>query len=96
VRYMYFGLMHQRRLLNGYSGFFPRSYRERAALLKDPPTWPEEAWAALAPATHALVHSGAWDDSRRTTIGEWLEGHGARVLAAHGDAVLWQLPTTSR
>jgi hypothetical protein len=91
LRYMFFGLMHQRRLLNGYSGFFPRSYRDRAALLKDPPARPDDAWAALAPATHVLVHSGAWDDGLRTTIGEWLEGHGARVLATRGDAVLWQL-----
>ena len=92
LRYMYFGLMHQRRLLNGYSGFFPPSYRGRAAVLKDPPAAPEAAWAALGPATHVLVHTGAWDDSRRTTIGSWLEGHGARVLATRGEAVLWQLP----
>ncbi len=94
LRYMYFGLMHERRLLNGYSGFFPLSYRNRAALLKDPPAAPEAAWAALAPATHVLVHTGAWDDSRRTTIGEWLEGHGARRLAARDGAVLWQLPAS--
>ncbi len=37
------------------------------------------------------AHSGAWDDGLRTTMGEWLEGHGARVLATRGDAVLWQL-----
>ncbi len=92
LRYMFFGLGHQRPLLNGYSGFFPPSYRHRAELLKIPPAAPEAAWAALGPATHALVHTGAWDDSRRTTIGDWLEGHGARVLAARGGAVLWELP----
>jgi hypothetical protein len=88
---MSFSLMHQRRLLNGYSCLLPRSYRDRAAALENPPARPDEAGAALAPATKVLVHTGAWDDGLRTTIGEWLEGHGARVLATRGDAVLWQL-----
>lgn len=92
LRYMYFGLDHGRRLLNGYSGYFPPSYRSRAALLTDPLAAPDQAWAALAPATHVLVHTSAWNDGRRTTIGAWLESHGARIMATRGEAVLWQLP----
>lgn len=94
LRYMYFGLTHRRRLLNGYSGFFPPSYRDRAAVLENPLANPEAAWAALAPATHVLVHASAWNDGRGATIDAWLQSHGARVMATSSDAVLWQLPVT--
>ena len=92
LRYMFFGLAHGRPLLNGYSGVFPRSYLERAALLKNPAASPGAAWAALTPATHVVVHTGAWDDAQGAAIGEWLARGGARVIAERDGAVLWHLP----
>ena len=94
LRYMFFGLAHERPLLNGYSGVFPPSYRRRAALLADPPANSAGAWEALEPATHVLVHTGAWDDDRRTRIGQWLAAHGASAVVERDGAVLWHLPST--
>jgi hypothetical protein len=91
LRYMFFGLAHGRPLLNGYSGVFPQSYRERVARLVNPLADPDAAWAALAPATHAIVHSRAWDDGRGTAIGAWLARHGAVVIAERDGAKLWHL-----
>lgn len=92
LRYMFFGLAHRRPLLNGYSGVFPRSYLERRAMLQDPLADPEAAWAALAPATHVVVHTGAWSDDRGAAIGRWLAGRGARPIAERDGAKLWHLP----
>lgn len=96
LRYMFFNLGHGRPLLNGYSGVFPLSYMARARVLRDPPADPEAAWSALAPATHVVVHTGAWNDSRRETIGEWLHAHGAELITAHEGAMLWRLPAPPR
>jgi hypothetical protein len=94
LRYMFFGLAHARPLLNGYSGIFPPSYRTRAAVLVNPQAAPDAAWAALAPATHVVVHGRAWDDDRGTAIGDWLAGRGARVIAERDGAKLWHLPSS--
>ncbi len=91
LRYQYFGLMHGRPLLNGYSGYFPRSYRDRVATLANPLAQADAAWAALAPATHVVVHARAWSDERGTAIGAWLASRGAVVIAAHDGAKLWHL-----
>src|SRR6185503_13322725 len=49
---------HRRPLVNGYSGFFPRSYLDRAGALKDVTANPQRAADVLRAtgATHALVH----------------------------------------
>ena len=91
LRYMYFQLSHGRPLLNGYSGYFPRSYRHRVARLVNPLTDPEAAWAALAPATHVVVHGRAWNDDRGTAIGAWLASRGASLIAERDGAKLWHL-----
>ena len=96
LRYMFFGLRHRRRLINGYSGVFPPSYRTRVPLLADPPASPDAAWAALVPATHVVVHTRAWNDSRRETIGEWLHAHGAELITDVEGAMLWRLPAPPR
>ncbi|GAB4137400.1 MAG: hypothetical protein Tsb009_04930 [Planctomycetaceae bacterium] len=37
TRWMYFGTFHRRRMLNGYSGYFPETYREFKRAMKDFP-----------------------------------------------------------
>jgi len=91
LRYQYFQLSHGRPLLNGYSGHFPRSYRNRVARLVNPLADPDAAWAALAPATHVIVHGRAWNDDRGTAIGAWLASRGASVIAEHDGAKVWHL-----
>ncbi len=94
LRYMYFGLAHERRLLNGYSGFFPPSYLERRANLRDPSADWDRAWSALSPATHVVVHGQALDAPQVQAIGTWLAGRGARMIAARDGAQLWHLPSS--
>ncbi len=91
LRYMYFGLMHERRLLNGYSGFFPPSYVRRAANLRDPSADWDRAWSALSPATHVVVHGQAFDRQRGQAIGTWLASRGAWMIAERDGAQLWHL-----
>ena len=91
LRYMFFGLAHGRPLLNGYSGVFPQSYRDRVARLGNPLADPDAAWAALAPATHVVVHGRAWNDDRGTAIGAWLASRGASLIAERDGAKLWHL-----
>ena len=92
LRYMYAGLAHQRRLLNGYSGVFPPSYRARIVPLRAPWNNAVGAWQALSPATHAVVHGDAWEPAQADAVVRWLADGGARLLASVGSDSLWQLP----
>ena len=92
----HFGLVHGRPLLNGYSGVFPPSYRARVAALRTPWNDFARAWQALAPATHAVVHEGAWNPEQATAVRAWLESRGAQLIAVHEGAHLWQLPSAGR
>ena len=57
----------------------------------NPGAAPDAAWAALAPATHVLVHERAWADDRGTAIHAWLASRGASVIAERDGAKLWHL-----
>ncbi len=92
LRYMYAGLFHGRRLLNGYSGVFPPSYVTRAGALRTPWASPEAAWSALAPAEYVVVHGAAWSSGDADSVRQWLRDGGAKVMAAVGEASVWQLP----
>jgi hypothetical protein len=84
LRYMYFSAAHGKRMLAGYSGVFPDSYLARKAHLQHMFEKPDAAWTALAGATHAIVHAGAWPNDTGERIASWLEDHGARE-AGHFD-----------
>ncbi len=89
LRYMYFGLSHRRPLLNGYSGIFPPSHRDRAAALRDPLTDLDRAWSALGPATHVVVHLDAFDAAQGAALVTWLTARGAALIGEHDRAQLW-------
>lgn len=93
IRYTFFTAGHRRRVLNGYSGVLPPSYEARRAALAAPLGNPDAAWAALAPATHVLVHADAWRDDTGAQVQAWLERRGARVVARVDGATLYGLPT---
>lgn len=80
LRYTYLTRVHGRRIANGYSGLLPARYLASRDALRDPPVDPESAWAAMAGATHAIVHTGAWHDDTGHRIRGWLEAAGARPL----------------
>ncbi|MFN2447198.1 MAG: hypothetical protein ABR606_16650 [Vicinamibacterales bacterium] len=89
VRYMFFAATHGRRLLNGYSGIFPPSYLARQRTLASPLDQPAAALEALAPATHVIVHEGAWTDGEGSRLVAWLESVGAApVLTVEGAHLL--------
>ena len=71
IRAMFYSIVHHGKLLNGYSGFFPRHYGVQALALSDVPAHTTIAWDALreAGASHVIVHEAAWLDDRgpRTT-----------------------------
>jgi hypothetical protein len=92
VRYMYFAAMHRRRLVNGYSGVYPPSYLARQRVLRDPLRDPVAAARALSPATHVVLHPGAWPDDTGDRVAAWLETLGARRLAEADGALLYERP----
>lgn len=92
VRYTFFTAAHGRRLLNGYSGVLPAGYLARRSALEAPLANPESAWKALSPATHVVVHTGAWPDDTGQRVRLWLEGRGARVVVTSDGAWLYALP----
>ena len=92
IRYTFFTAAHRRRLLNGYSGVLPPSYEARRTVLVTPLADAEAAWAALAPATHVLVHADAWRDDTGERVRAWLDTRGARLVASVDGAWLYALP----
>ena len=53
LRYVYYSTVHWKRLVNGYSGGFPQSYKVRVARLQRVTEDPDAAWARFAtPARH--------------------------------------------
>jgi hypothetical protein len=92
LRYMYFSALHQRRLLNGYSGLLPPSYLARQRVLANPLLDPGAAAQAIGGATHVIVHRLAWRDDTGSRVSAWLEQFGATLIAEGNDAALYELP----
>jgi hypothetical protein len=96
LRYMIASLGHGRRLVNGFSGAQPASYRGRREALRDPVRNADDAVRALAEAgaTHVIVHERTWVRPQRgARATRLLEERGARRLAEHDGDVLLALPT---
>jgi hypothetical protein len=95
TRAMYYSTRHWRRLVNGYSGHFPRRYVALRAALRRALPAPDAAWTAIegSGATHVIVHERAW--IRRGVprrIARQLEERGARRLGQFDGDVLLELP----
>lgn len=94
LRYMVSSLAHGRRLVNGFSGAQPESYRRNREALRDPLPNPEAALRAVAEcgATHVIVHERSWIRSQRgERVTRVLVEAGARRLAEEGGDVLLAL-----
>jgi hypothetical protein len=94
VRYMYASIAHGRRLVNGYSGGFPRHYLRAAAALRDVTRRPDEAWRWLrvVGATHVIVHEHGFAPGRSAAVVEWLRANGAHQLGRFDRALVFLLP----
>ena len=79
LRAMYYTLAHRRPIINGYSGGMPDSYQVNVTALQDPLVHPDRTWDRLQslPATHILVHEGAFPGPEGPTITAWLRAQGA-------------------
>lgn len=94
IRAMYYSTRHWRRILNGYSGFFPANYGPLTVALRGIPAQADVSWQALrrSGATHVLVHEGAYLDSEGPDTSNALRRHGATELFRDGSDVLFALP----
>jgi hypothetical protein len=94
LRYVFYSSVHHHRLLNGYSGGFPRSYMAAVARLMSPLAAPDEAWGTLASAgvTHVVVHREAFAGGQAERILQWLDDRGARRAGSFGRDELIALP----
>jgi hypothetical protein len=93
LRYVYYSTVHWRRLVNGYSGFFPAGYAWRSARLSRLPERQNESWNALTEAgtTHVVLHRDGFSAEQADQIVEWLESKGAHELGRFGSDVLFEL-----
>ncbi len=91
---VFYAGFHRKPLINGYSGFFPKSFNDRIATLGwDPTEDRDAAWKTLmtSGATHVVVHEAAYFDGKGERITNWLRDAGARELVANGTDHLFAL-----
>jgi hypothetical protein len=81
---------HRRRLVNGYSGFEPAGYAERARSIMRALSDPAGAAATLAAsgATHVLVHEAMMSDGSGQRFSDWLRSIGATEIGRQGSDAL--------
>jgi hypothetical protein len=94
LRYVYYSTVHWKRLVNGYSGAFPQSYKVRVARLQRVSEDPEAAMTALheVGTTHVIVHERAFADAGAEPVKHWLISHGAVEQERVDGDVLFALP----
>jgi hypothetical protein len=94
VRAMYYSIERWRRIVNGYSGFFPQHYGRVKVGLSELQRHPEtsmETFRELG-VTHVIVHEGAYLDAEGRDTTAALRGLGATELFRDGADVLLALP----
>ena len=93
LRYVYYSTVHWKRLVNGYSGAFPRGYHVRAARLQRLADNPDEAWQVLRDTgtTHVIVHTDAFQPGGAQEIELWLSQRGAALKGRFDDSTLWEI-----
>lgn len=92
LRYVYYAGLHGKRIVNGYSGYFPDGYRARAARLFNLWSDRDAAWDAVVTsgANHLLIHAAAYPEIERDAVIGWARLAGATPVAwfADGDVLL--------
>jgi hypothetical protein len=93
VRATYYSSVHWRRIVNGYSGFFPPHYPALVAALTEIPRHPDLATQALSAigATHVLVHEGAYLEQDGAAVSAWLSALGASEMFREGRDAIFRL-----
>jgi hypothetical protein len=90
IQYGYFASLTHRRILNGYSGAFPLTYRMWSPALRNAVADPRMAAGILAAerVTHVVVHTDAWFDDSGLQLVAALERFGWRTEARYGSDYL--------
>ena len=93
VRAVYYSTVHWRRIVNGYSGFFPPHYGLLRTALSEVPRHPDVSIEALhaSGATHVIVHEGAYLEAEGEATSATLRTGGAVELFRDGSDVLLRL-----
>ena len=93
IRAVYYSTVHWRRIINGYSGFFPPHYGLLKRALSEVPRHPEVSIEALqtSGATHVIVHEGAYLAGEGEATSAVLRAAGAVELFRQGSDVLLRL-----
>jgi len=86
IQAVFYAGYHRQKLVNGYSGFFPDSQQRLIDVLNMRIRDPQAAWRGLlgTGATRVLVHEGAFIESRRHEVSDWLLAQGAREILTDG------------
>jgi hypothetical protein len=94
VRAVYYSTFHWRRIMNGYSGHFPRDYQLARSALRDILRDPDRGVMALhsAGVTHVIVHEWATFQRQGVKMTAILANRGAQPLARSGGDVLLEMP----
>lgn len=94
VRAAYFSVRHGQRLVNGYSGELPPSYRRLREILERPASDPAASWSALVAsgATCIVLHEWAFEGAGGRDVRGWLESHGATLLGTFGQSRVYGMP----
>jgi hypothetical protein len=95
LRAVFGSTMHWHRIVNGFSGYLPPSYRERASRLLVPTREPDAAWDALerAGTTHVVFNRRAYHAQDAAPVEAWLVSHGARQIGEFGHTALYEIPS---
>ena len=87
ARYAYYSIFHWHPLLNGYSGFFPVSYVERADAMRTFPDDQSILRLRRDGARYLILHIAAYpQEARESMIGSLTERHRMAQLARFGEA----------
>ena len=84
VQTVFYSGFHGKPVINGYSGFYPSSFKKRMDKLAwDPSEDAPGAWRELMAAgvSHVVVHEAAYFDEKGAGISAWLRAAGAREIA---------------
>jgi hypothetical protein len=94
LRAMFYSTHHWRRLVNGYSGYFPPQYGRMMLALNQLPRHPDLSLAELRTVgtTHAIVHEAAFRTAEGADTTAALRRLGATELFRSGSDVLLALP----
>jgi hypothetical protein len=96
VRAVYYSTVHWRRVVNGYSGFFPPHYSRLIAVLAAAARGDDVAWPVIESlgVTHVVIHEGAYRDEEGIRFADWLRGHGATEIFRDGSSALMEIRRT--